>query len=67
MPKDPKECRQRALHCVLMAKGARSPEGQHHFYLLAQSWIKLAQDLEQVQIVLDMDKREEKDFGRTSQ
>jgi hypothetical protein len=49
MPGDPKECRQRALNCILMAKGASSPEAKDHFYKLAQSWISLAVDLEQSQ------------------
>jgi hypothetical protein len=49
MPGDPRECRQRALNCILMAKAAGSPQAKVHFYKLAQSWIRLAEDLEQSQ------------------
>ena len=47
MPGDPKECRQHALNCVHLAKGASTPEQRDHFAKLARTWIKLAEELEQ--------------------
>ena len=47
MPGDPKECRQHALNCVHLAKGATTPELRDHFAKLARTWIKLAEELEQ--------------------
>ena len=47
MPGDPKECRQHALNCVHLAKGATTPELRDHFAKLARTWIKLADELEQ--------------------
>jgi hypothetical protein len=52
MPGDPRECRQHALNCMLMAKGAQTPEARDHFAKLARSWIRLAEDLEQNQAFL---------------
>jgi hypothetical protein len=47
MPGDPKECRQHALNCVHLAKGANTPEQRDHFAKPARTWIKLAEELEQ--------------------
>ena len=52
MPGDPKECRQRALKCMLEAKAAKTPETREHFAKLARSWIKLAEELERMQALL---------------
>ena len=51
MPGDPKECRQHALNCVHLAKGASTPE-RDHFAKLARTWIKLAEELEQMDAFL---------------
>ena len=52
MPGDPKECRQRALNCMLEAKAARTPQARDNFANLARSWIKLAEGLERTQALL---------------
>jgi hypothetical protein len=52
MPGDPKECRQHALNCLQLAKGASRPEQRDQFAKLAGTWIKLAEELEQSQSVL---------------
>ena len=52
MPGDPKECRQHALNCVHLAKGASTPELRDHFAKLARTWIKLADELEQSEAFL---------------
>ena len=52
MPGDPKECRQHALNCVHLAKGASTPEQRDHFAKLARTWIKLAEELEQTEAFL---------------
>jgi|SoiMethySBSTD1v2_1073268.scaffolds.fasta_scaffold3620127_1 hypothetical protein len=52
MPGDPKECRQHALSCMLLAKQATSDEAKHTFINLAHSWTALAVDLEQVESIL---------------
>jgi hypothetical protein len=52
MPGDPKECRQHALNCVHLAKGASTPELRDHFAKLARTWIKLAEALEQTEALL---------------
>ena len=52
MPGDPKECRQHALNCVHLAKGASTPEMRDHFAKLARTWIKLADELEQSEAFL---------------
>ena len=52
MPGDPKECRQHALNCVHLAKGASTPEQRDHFAKLARTWIKLAEELEQMDALL---------------
>jgi hypothetical protein len=52
MPGDPKECRQHALNCVHLAKGASTPALRDHFAKLARTWIKLADELEQTEAFL---------------
>ena len=52
MPGDPKECRQHALNCEHLAKGASTPELRDHFAKLARTWIKLAAELERTEALL---------------
>ena len=49
MPGDPKECRQHALNCVHLAQTAATPRSREHFANLAQTWVRLAEDLERAQ------------------
>ena len=53
MPGDPKECRQHALECARLAKTSATREDREHFAQLARTWIKLAEDIEQSQALLD--------------
>ena len=48
MPGDPKECRQHALNCVRLAQTGTTPQSREHFASLAQTWVRLAEDLESV-------------------
>ena len=52
MPGDPKECRQHALNCMLLAKEATTAQTKQTFQNLAQSWTRLAAELEQAQALL---------------
>jgi hypothetical protein len=53
MPGDPQECRRHALTCVRLAQTSASPQAREEFASLAQTWIKLADDLERTQNFLD--------------
>ena len=53
MPGDPKECRQHALNCMLLAKQTANQESKQTFLGLAQSWTKLAVELEDSQALLN--------------
>jgi hypothetical protein len=67
MPGDPKECRQHALNCEHLAKGASSPELRDHFAKLTRTWIKLAAELERTEALLaEVDElaESEEDFER---
>jgi hypothetical protein len=46
---DPKECRQHALQCALLAQRAISTTEREAFGKLAHTWIQLATDLEHTQ------------------
>ena len=46
MPGDPRECRQHALTCVRLAQTSASSQAREQFANLAQTWIRLADDLE---------------------
>ena len=46
MPGDPKECREHAKNCRAMADAAVSPMAKARFEELAQTWTRLANDLE---------------------
>jgi hypothetical protein len=50
MPGDPKECREHAANCRLLAE--QSPLGRHHFLDLADSWERLAAELESAEVFL---------------
>jgi hypothetical protein len=47
MPGDPKECRQHALNCVRLAQTSSTPQAIEEFASLANTWLRLAADLEQ--------------------
>jgi hypothetical protein len=53
MPGDPKECRQRALNCMLLAKEAMTAQSKQTFQSLAQSWTRLAAELEDANAFLN--------------
>ena len=46
MPGDPKECRERARNCRLLAEEASDAQSKQTFLDLAQSWSSLAAELE---------------------
>jgi hypothetical protein len=54
MPGDPKECREHAKHCLELAK--ESPPhslARTSFEELAQTWLRLARDLEHAKALLE--------------
>jgi hypothetical protein len=53
MPGDPKECRQHALNRMILANGATTGEAKQTFHNLAQSWTRLAVELESAQAFLN--------------
>jgi hypothetical protein len=53
MPGDPKECRQHALNCMLHANAATTVEAKQTFHNLAQSWTRLAVELESARAFLN--------------
>jgi hypothetical protein len=53
MPGDPRECRQHALNCMLLAKETANQESKQTFFGLAQSWTGLAVELEDAQALLN--------------
>ena len=65
MPGDPKECRQHALTCVRLAQTSASPQAREQFASLANTWLKLADDLEQAQAFLSAMDDETKPIWRT--
>jgi hypothetical protein len=52
MPGDPRECREHALRCLELAKAASSPQVKARFLDLANTWTKLAADLEETQAIM---------------
>jgi hypothetical protein len=52
MAGDPKECRERAMGCMLLAKDATTEESKQAFLNLAQSWTRLAAELEDSEALL---------------
>jgi hypothetical protein len=66
MPGDPKECRQHALNCVRLAQTAASPQAREQFASLANTWLRLAADLEKTLALLDaLDDDAEQPIRRT--
>jgi hypothetical protein len=53
MPGDPKECRQHAKHCQELADAAPSQLTKARFEELAQTWLRLATDLEHAKALLE--------------
>jgi hypothetical protein len=53
MPGDPKECRQHALNCVRLAQTSSTPQAREQFASLANTWLRLATELEQARALLD--------------
>ena len=53
MPGDPKECREHAKHCQELADAAPSPMAKARFEDLAQTWLRLACDLEHAKALLE--------------
>jgi len=66
MPGDPRECRQHALTCVRLAQTSASPQAREQFANLARTWIRLADDLERSQTILDVLDDETEPIMRTS-
>jgi hypothetical protein len=52
MPGDPKECREHADYCRRLAKSATSASGRYSFLDLADTWERLASELENAQAFL---------------
>jgi uncharacterized protein Yka (UPF0111/DUF47 family) len=53
MPGNPRGCRQHASHCVRFSQLATTHETRDHFIYLANTWIRLAEDLERAYSLLD--------------
>jgi hypothetical protein len=53
MPGDPKECCQHALRCVRLAQTSASPQAREQFANLANTWLRLAADLEKTLSLFD--------------
>jgi hypothetical protein len=52
MPGDPKECREQAAKCKLLAEAATLPEMKDHFITLAAQWERLAAEHESAEAFL---------------
>ena len=53
MPGDPKECREHAKNCQEMADAAPSAMAKARFEELAQTWLRLASDLEHAKALVE--------------
>lgn len=53
MPGDPKECREHAKRCLEMADEAPSQLAKARFEELAQTWLRLASDLEHAKALVE--------------
>ena len=53
MPGDPQKCRERALKCKYLANDARTESAKQMFFDLAQSWLRLAAELENTNALLN--------------
>ncbi len=52
MPGDPNECREHAKHCLELAAEASSSLAKTRFESLAQTWTRLANDIERTKVLL---------------
>jgi hypothetical protein len=52
MPGDPSECREHAKSCLQLAAEAHSSQAKETFESLAESWLRLAADLESARALL---------------
>jgi len=52
MPGNPHQCRLYAMHCLKLAERARRPEMRQTFIALAETWTRLAAELESDQALL---------------
>jgi hypothetical protein len=52
MPGDPKECREHAKHCLELAAQTASPLAKARFEDLAQTWARLATDIERTKALV---------------
>src|SRR5262249_10177459 len=52
MPGDPKECKEHAMNCTLLAKQASTEESKQTFLNLSKSWTTLANELEDAETFL---------------
>jgi hypothetical protein len=46
MPGDPSDCRKHAKNCLRLAAEAHTPQAKETFESLAETWLRLAADLE---------------------
>ena len=46
MPGDPKQCRRYAARCLALAQRTRNPDTRQNFALMAETWEKLAAEIE---------------------
>jgi hypothetical protein len=53
VPGDAKECHQRGLECMNFAEQAKTVEGRKAFLKLADSWFKLAVEIEAVKALVN--------------
>jgi hypothetical protein len=53
MPGDAKECRQNALRCAGLAHTAKSPQLSMLLVNLSENWVKMADELERSQRLLE--------------
>ena len=53
MPGDPRECREHARHCAEIAASASTPLVRENFLALAETWSRLARDLETSKALLE--------------
>ncbi len=58
---DPKECRQRALEYVWLARAPAFPQEREAYLNLAKIWLRLANDL-----VVDVEERDDLQYKKAS-
>jgi hypothetical protein len=52
MPGDPHQCRVHSARCLPLAQAARNPETRQNFAGMAETWTKLAAEIESDQALL---------------